>query len=81
MVLLAACSNGGNPSGNSSPPPPAAVNSLAISNTITPEKNPMNVADTSNSIMSAYKNTTENKTIIQICSVVIRIRTTTARNW
>lgn len=91
LLLLAACSSGGGDSVTTTPPP-AALNSLTISNTITPATQAVNVADASNSIMTAHRNTTEDKTIIQICRdvdqdddcsqlVILTIDGTTAKNY
>jgi hypothetical protein len=63
VALLAACSSGGGGSTATAPPAPST---LSITSTI-PGKPAVNVADASNTIMSAYKNTTDNKTIVQIC--------------
>jgi hypothetical protein len=91
LALLAACSSGGGDA-VTAPPPPAARNTLTISNTISPATQAVNVADTSNSIMTAHRNTTENKTIVQICRdvdqdddcsqlVLLTIDGTTAKNY
>jgi len=88
VALLAACSKG---SDAPSALAPAAPSTLQITNTV-PGKPAMAVAEKSNTIMSAYKNTIENKTIIQICHdldqdndcsqlVILTIDGTTAKNY
>ena len=90
VVLLAACSKGGDTPAAAIAP--AAPRTLSITNTISPTTQAQLVADTSNAIMTAHKNTTENKTIIQICRdadqdddcsqlVILTIDGTTAKNY
>jgi len=61
-LLLAACS------GSSDKKVAAPVNTLSISTTDAAGATTTFTADNSNSIISAYKNATENKTFVQICS-------------
>ena len=91
VALLAACTSGGGETVTSARAH-AARNTLTISNTISPATQEVNVADASNSIMTAHKNTTDNKTVIQICRdvdqdddcsqlVILTIDGTTAQNY
>lgn len=90
MILLAACSRGGGDT-PAAAVAPATANTMSITSTTSPAREQL-VADTSNAIMSAHRNTTEDKTIIQICRdddqdndcsqlVILTIDGTTAKNY
>jgi hypothetical protein len=68
MLLLAACSGSGGGGGT------PAANTLSITNVnpATVAQEAILIADRTNAMMTAHKNTTENKTIIQICRDVDR---------
>jgi len=88
VLLLAACSSGSSGGGGT----PAAANSMSITTTDSAGAKSTFTADNSNSIISAYKNDVENKTIVQICSdvdkdndcsrlIIITIDGTTAQKY